>query len=280
VTTRGRAKGNLYAFGQTIAVPREGSVGGNATVFSETATIEGSVGRDVTSFGRALDVGGTVSRRVTAYGDRVDVRSGARIDGSLTAHVRDAENVRVDPGATIGGGTNVEVDEPEPSRYLTVRYYVRQGIRLAAAFVTGWILFWVVPRASRIRLDTRGAMLTAAGAGAVVACVTPILALVVGITVIGLPLAVFAVLLWLVLLYLAKILLALPLGRIVLGSNGSRDAGITAALLVGLTLVLVAVNLPYIGWLVNILLTVTGFGAAIVEIARWYKGSDAVPTVA
>jgi anti-sigma factor RsiW/cytoskeletal protein CcmA (bactofilin family) len=278
VTTRGNTKGNLYAFGQTIAVPRGGGVGGNATVFSETAIIEGSVGRDVTSFGRALDVSGTVSRRVTAYGERVDVRTGARIDGSLTAHVRRRENVRVDPGAMVGGGTNIEVEEPAPSRYLTVGYYVRQCLRLAAAFVTGWILFWLVPRATTIRLDTGGAVLTAAGVGVVAVCATPVLALVAGVTIIGLPLAVFAVLLWIVLLYLAKVLLALCLGRMVLGSTQPAGAGIAASLLVGLTLVLVAVNLPYVGYLLNIFLTITGFGAAIIEMAGWYKGSAAVPT--
>lgn len=277
VTMRGKTNGNLYAFGQTISVPSGGAVGGNATTFSETTTIEGAVGRDVTSFGRALDLGGTVNRRVTAYGAQVDVRSGARIDGSLTAHVGRRENVRVDPGATIGGGTNVEVSPPQPSRYLTVRYYVRQCLRLAAAFLTGWILFWLVPRAASIRLDAGGALITATGVGLVAACATPVLAVVAGITIIGLPLGVFALLLWLVLLYLAKILLALFLGRVVLGSHDARGASVAAALLVGLALVLVAVNLPYVGGIVNILLTVIGFGVAIIEMVRWYKGGLGAP---
>jgi len=44
VTMRGKTNGNLYAFGQTISVPSGGAVGGNATTFSETTTIEGAVG--------------------------------------------------------------------------------------------------------------------------------------------------------------------------------------------------------------------------------------------
>jgi anti-sigma factor RsiW len=274
VTMRGQIGGSLYAFGQTITVPREAQIGGNATTFSESTTIEGSVGRDVTSFGRQLDFGGTVSRRVNAYGERVDIRSGARIDGGLTAHVANRDNVRVDPGATVGGETRIDVAERAPSRYATARFYVRQVIRLAAAFIAGWIFFRLVPRAAAITLDTGGAALTALGIGAVAACATPVLAVVIGITVVGLPIAIFAVLLWIVLLYLAKIVIALLVGRALVGASGR---GIATALLVGLVLVIVAVNLPYVGGLVSLLLTVTGLGVVVVEASRWYRGSGGVP---
>jgi anti-sigma factor RsiW/cytoskeletal protein CcmA (bactofilin family) len=277
LTTRGRTNGNLYAFGQSVNVPGGAAIGGNATTFSETATIEGRVDRDVTSFGRAVDLDGTVSRRVIAYADRVDVGAGARINGSLTAHVRSRENVRVDPDAIIGGATSIELQEAQPSRYLTFRYYLRQCIRLAAAFVTGWVLFWLVPRAARIGIDTGGALLTAAGAGAVAACATPVLAVLAGITIVGLPIAFFALLVWLALLYIAKILLALILGRMVLGTNGSSSRNTAAALFLGLTIVLIAINIPYVGGVINLLLTITGFGVAVVHLAQWYKGSQGVP---
>jgi cytoskeletal protein CcmA (bactofilin family) len=273
VTTRGQAGGDLFAFGQAITLPGGSAVSGNATTFSETATIEGTVGRDVTSFGRSLELAGMVSRRVVSYGESVDVRAGARIEGSLTAHVENRDNVRVDPDATVVGGTHVEVEEPEPSRYLTLRFYVWQCIRLAAALLVGWILFWVLPGTARIRLETGGAVLMAAGAGAVAAVATPVLAAILGVTLIGLPIAAFTIMVWLVLLYLAKILVALMLGRIVLGSNGSANVRIGAALLVGLALVIVAVNLPYVGGIVNLLLTITGFGAAVIHIVTSYRAA-------
>jgi cytoskeletal protein CcmA (bactofilin family) len=280
VTTRGQAEGNLYAFGQTIDVPAGGRIGGNATVFSETARFEGAVARDVTSFGRALDISGTVSRRVNAYGAEIDIRAGARIEGDLTAHVESRDNVRVAPGATVLGTTRVEIGEPEPSRYLTAGYYIRQLLRLAAAFVTGWIVFRLVPRAAGIRIDTGAGWLTSLGVGAVAICATPILALVVGVTIIALPIAVFAILMWMTLLYLAKIFIAFLVGRMVLDSGSSRGRHVAPTLLVGLVLVIVAINLPFVGGLVNLLLTVTGFGVAVLEIARWYKGTARLPVSA
>jgi hypothetical protein len=67
---------------------------------------------------------------------------------------------------------------------------------------------------------------------------------------------------------------ALILGCVVLGGSSSR---IAAALLVGLALVIVLVNLPFVGGIFNVLLTVTGFGVAILEAWRWYR---AVPALA
>jgi hypothetical protein len=40
-------------------------------------------------------------------------------------------------------------------------------------------------------------------------------------------------------------------------------------LLVGLALILVAVSIPYVGWVVNILLTLLGFGAIILRL--WHR---------
>ena len=51
----------------------------------------------------------------------------------------------------------------------------------------------------------------------------------------------------------------MSLGRAFVGMNG--PGGVPAALVVGLTTVLVAVNLPFVGWIINLTLTLIGAGA-------------------
>ena len=51
-----------------------------------------------------------------------------------------------------------------------------------------------------------------------------------------------------------------------MGVNG--PGGVPAALVVGLTTVLVAVNLPFVGWIVNVTLTLIGAGA----LSGWNPG--------
>lgn len=269
---RGQGARNLYAFAQTVTLAADARVGGNVMTFGESAAVEGAVGQDLTSFGRALDLAGTVSRRVTAYGERVDVRAGARVEGDLTAHVGSNDAVRVDPGATVGGRTSVEVEPPAPSAYATAGFYFRQFLRLAAAFVTGWLFFWLVPGAAAMRLDNGTALATAAGAGLVALCATPLIALLAGITLVGLPVALVVLAAWLLLLYLAKIALARVLGRVLVGPGS-----LAAALLAGLVVILIAVNIPYVGGLLNLVLTVVGLGILVLEIASWSRRARPVP---
>ena len=206
------------------------------------------------------------------------VAAPARIGGALTAHVRDADNVDVAPGATVAGGTDVRVAEsPETrSEYLTVSFYLQIVLRIAAAFLTGWLLFWLAPRFADVRLDTTVATLKTVGIGFLCVIAVPVGALIVAVTVVGLPLAVIAVWLWLAGLYLGKILIAAFLGGTLLG----RDRQMAAVLLTGLVAVYVAANLPLIGWVINLAVTIAGMGVLFTQLVAWCRELAAPQTVA
>jgi len=97
--------------------------------------------------------------------------------------------------------------------------------------------------------------LRTAGLGLLVLTV-PIVALITAFTLVGLPLALIALAAWILALYLAKIVLGATVGRMLLPD---REA-ITVPLLVGLAIVLVAGNLPWIGGIVGFVLTLVGLG--------------------
>ena len=101
-------------------------------------------------------------------------------------------------------------------------------------------------------------------------CVLTIpVAAVIGIAFVGLPVAVAALGLLGLGLYLAKIVVALFLGRTFVGTNG--PGGLSAALVVGLATVLVAVNLPFVGWIINATLTLIGTGALFSSISDAFR---------
>ena len=266
----GDATGNLTAFGQTVTLDGTAAIAGNVTTFSETATIDGTIGRDVTSFGQRLQLDGAVRRQVLFYGRQVDVRPTARIDGRLTAHVDSRENVQVAAGAIVAGGTDVRVDDARlrPNRYASVGFYVRQAIRVAAAFVAGWLLLWLVPALGRAPVGSGRSLAGAALIGAIALVATPVLAVAVGITLVGLPVALTALMLWLVLLYLAKIVLAARVGRHLVGRT-DQEYRVAPTLLLGLVLMVIVINLPFVGGLLNLVLTITGLGILVAELRRW-----------
>jgi len=268
VQTRGHVANNIYGFGQNVGITTGAEVTGNAALFGSETDIDGSIGHDLWAFCGRADVRGTVLRNVHAYAGRVTVLAPARIVGNMNARVPEMDRVRVEPGAMIGGKTDIQVSPPEPNRYATFSFYVGQIIWLAAAFVTGVVLFWLIPALAHVNLDSARTLLTAAGIGFLAACATPVAAIIVCVTLIGLPIGLTTLALWALGLYLAKIVLAGFLGRALLAGQGEQRPAPALALLVGLVLILIAVNLPFVGGIINFLLTVLGLGAMIMTLYR------------
>jgi hypothetical protein len=272
VQSRGQIARNLFGFAQEAGVGNGGRIAGNATLFSAMTNIEGSIGRDLTVYTGRLDLHGNVDRNVTVSSREVGVFSPSRIGGDLTANVGRTENVHVDTGASIGGKTDIRLQKPRPSRYATASFYLWQVIWLAAAFITGLVVFWLVPALARVSLDTGHALLKAAGLGFLAVVVPPIAAIVAGITLIGLPLGLLTLALWIAAGYLAKIVIAAFLGRSLLGSQGVDQPSLALVLLAGLVPVFIAINLPFVGGVIDFLLIVLGLGALVTTIyhmPRW-----------
>ena len=72
-------------------------------------------------------------------------------------------------------------------------------------------------------------------------------------------------------LYLAKIVVAQFLGRTFLGTNAA--GGLPPALVIGLATVLIAINLPVVGWIINVTLTLVGTGALFSSTADTIRGA-------
>jgi hypothetical protein len=247
LASRGQVAHNIYAFAQTADAARNSRIAENAIVFAAESNIEGTIGKD--AYIRAASI------RVSAP---------ARINGSLVGRAARPENVHIDPGAVIAGKTDVQGPRPRPSRYATLSFYVWQTIWLAAAFLTGLLLFRIVPALSRLPLATTRDMLASAGVGFIVLVGIPIAAIIAAVTLIGLPLGLIALACWLVAIYFAKIIVAGFLGRSLLEKSDTH-ASTALLLLAGLVPIFIAINLPYVGGLVNFLLVVLGLGMLVLR---------------
>ena len=278
VTVQGEVDGSFYAFSQATRLAGGSRIGGGVASFSNTLTVEGSVDRGVQAAGYRVDVTGAVQGNVYANARRVAVGPGSRVGGTLTVRIPDTNVLQIDPAATLTAEPVVRSwdEESSPSRYLTGSFYRRQSVWLVAALLTGWLFLWAAPGAAAVRFGTPPAVLRTLGVGFLCVVATPVAALIAGLTLVGLPLALVALALWALGIYLAKIPIALFLGRTLLGPRGAR--GPALALLVGLLAVFVAVNLPFIGWIVNLALTLIGIGGLFAWVLAAYRGSRAAPS--
>jgi cytoskeletal protein CcmA (bactofilin family)/predicted anti-sigma-YlaC factor YlaD len=255
VETRGQVAHNIYAFGQTVDLRRDARIDENATLFAAQSNVEGTIGKDANVFAGSMNVSAP-----------------AHIGGGLTAKVSRTQNAYIAPGVTIGGKTDIQAPQPAPSKYSRLSFYVWQTIWLAAAFIAGLVLFWLVPSLSRARFDNAKDLLVSAGLGCIALIAAPVAAIVAMITLVGLPLGLIGLSAWILGIYLAKIIVAGFLGRSLLTNIGDAQPAIPLVLLAGLVPVFIAINLPFIGGLINFLLIVLGLGTVALrlsELPRW-----------
>lgn len=269
-----RIRGNVYAGGSTVSLATGGEIMGNAIAFADSVKFDGNVGVDLRSFARELVLRGNVQRNVEARGATVTLLPSARVGGNLTSHVENPASVTVTPGATVVGTVDTQVDErfgarrESRNKYLTAGFYVGQVIRLGAAFVSGLLLLWLFPGLQTLSLASGGAALRAAGVGLIAAVTMPAVVVLACITVIGIPIGIIIAALWVLGLYFAKTVVAQLIGRQLFKTREGATPHYAATLITGLVIVLIAVNLPWIGWLASLVLCLIGLGLLVAYISE------------
>lgn len=253
---------NVYGFGRDVTIGREAGIGGNAATFANDADVSGRVGLDLMSFANTLSLSGRVARNVDAYGNEITVVPPGNVVGNLTAHVSATDKLKIADGATVGGQVKTDLREApraQRSPYLTTSFYVRQIIRLGAAFLTGALLLWIFPGLRTLSIGSGADAVKTGVTGLVTAVMLPLVALIACITIFGIPLGIVGFVVWLLGLYFAKILIAQVIGRALFKSPIGYPH-YAATLLSGLVIVIIAVNIPWVGWLANVVLTCVGLG--------------------
>jgi hypothetical protein len=268
VIVRGSVGRSVHGAGNTVRIDSSGRVDGDVVGFAETIDLDGHVGRDLVAFAGMTNVRGKVGRNASVRTRRLHLEAPARIGGNLVARVREATAVQVDEGAIVSGKTETRLLPKEKSRYTRVGFYVWKLIWLAAAFLVGLVLHALLPGLFPARLPGGVALLRAAGLGFVALVVVPAAAILLMVTLIGLPAGLLILGLWLAGLYLAQILVATIVGRGFLQKPDAPPASMAPVLLVGLVFVAVAVNLPYVGGLVRFVVLVLGLGLAVIGAHR------------
>ena len=264
VIVSGKVARNVITAGDTVNVSNTGLIGGNTITASREAVIDGKTARDLLSAAAILDLRGDIGRNVSLAAGQATVSGSSHVGGDLSARVGKEENLRVAEGAVIAGQKNVRVQvaAPRSSRYLTVSFYVWQVVRILGLFVTGLVVFKLMPALMPSSMVSGSDWLKAGGVGFMTLVAVPVAAIIIAFTFIGFPIALITFILYLIACYLAKIVVAEFVGRSVMKNSGA------VPLLVGLLLVILAVNLPWIGTLINFLLILLGLGAIALSVYK------------
>jgi hypothetical protein len=233
-------------------------------------------------------VDGGVGRNFRAYAGDITFSPPGRVGGNLTLSVKGSDHVHLDPAVSVGGKTDIQTRKGEPSRYTRPKFYFWEAVQLAAAMITGLLIAWLFPALFRASLNRPGALtalagfhagpegralLKTAGVGFLVFVATPVAAMIMAFTLLGLPIAILTLFTWLAGLYLAKVFVGALIGQGILKSQAGPPPSFALSLLLGLFIVFVAINIPYVGGWLYFLVVLLGLGIAVIQAFTYWPRS-------
>ena len=256
VRTSGRVEGNLSALGGTVAI--RGPVAGQVQAASGDVLVDSAVGGDVHVASGSLTLGpnARVGGRVSYRGDgEATIDPAAQVAGGIAREPGSAGATRTIERARVqreGGG----------SWFWTFGMMVLAGT-IAAAFPAGTRRV-----GEKLRRDPAITMLF----GFAVLVCTPVAAVILAVTIIGIPVALAVLFLYAVMLIVGYAALAVVLGDSALARLRAADAGrrgwrAGAAVLAMLAMGLAA-KLPVIGGLLVFAALLAGVGALVLALRR------------
>jgi hypothetical protein len=232
-----------------------------AVVFNGPVSIEGTVSESLVVFNGRTEISGTVSEDVVVFNGRVTVRSGAEVGGDLfsrtDAVVEDGATVRGEEGAVP---TRFDFEDTWfPGR---IAWWIGYTV---STLVLGLILFLFAPRFDDAIVgafrDRRGSSI---GFGIALFFLIPIVAVLLLVTIVGIPLGLF-VLLALALLYtVGYVAGAHAFGRMLV----KRSKSALPAFLAGLGILRLIAFVPILGGVTWLVASVVGLGILAVAARR------------
>lgn len=278
--------GSARLAGGRVRITPASRIDGGVAIAGGTVDAEGQFGRYLTVTGGDVILGGSVDGDVRIYAEQLTVLPGTRIGGQLRYRTT---SPAVLPGdLQVGAGVRREADGGNASRGWRLPEAARSAgwLWLIGLFALGLLLAYAFAGFSRRTSAALGDRPWAGmGVGLLVLVGIPVLAMVLALTLVGLPLALMLVLAYLAMLIAAYVVGALYLGDRALaaarpGQPSTPGRRLLALLLVLLVLAAIS-QLPLLGKLVRFAVLLLGLGGIALALRRRrVPGAGAGPAAA
>jgi cytoskeletal protein CcmA (bactofilin family) len=276
---------SVWAVGSTVAIGPEAEVGWDVYSAGANVEIKGPIGRDVWVAGAnvliANEVGNNILASIDTEGHLI-LSPGAKVGGDLTYKAGSEKQLDLKEGAEVTGEISKKAivipAKPDVKKAFGVGGIFFKIISLFSLLVIGLVMITLMPK---VILQVKEEMIKrpgpAIGWGLVYLILTPVVAFLLMITIIGLPLGLIIIPLYVISLYISKVIAGFVLGLLLLNNlnrNKKYSGHLVWPLILGLAVLLVIINIPVIGWLVKLLLMLWALGALMQvkrEICREFR---------
>lgn len=279
ITISGSIGQNLTVLGGSVNITDSTDIKGSIVAAGGSIQMFAPVPGSVTVAGGDVSLGSEIAGDVVAAVGSLRVTSNGSIGGDLTYYSE--EQLNLPTGATVSGQImrkdypdSPKLDKEQKENIVEAGRAAKMMskiINILSAFVIGILLLKFVPKyTTHVEKRINESPWKSMGVGLVFLIAAPLIALILFVTVIGIPLGFLLFVAYFFSIYLSKIFISLLLGRRLLAYFKSKYNDIIV-LGIGLITYLILSSVPFIGWLVVFISVITGIGAIYLGKQDYYK---------
>ena len=270
ININGDVSGDVIVGCSEVNIASTARIGGDLLFGAGIARIDGPIEGDIKGNGSEVTISNRVDGNVELKVESLTILSTANIAGDL--NYTSEEEADIQSGAQIAGATTHKLPEVKKDWTKVFPFVLFFGvlgkvIGFLMALVAGLVIILLAPRRLTSITEAIGSKPgPSAGWGALILFVTPIAAIIVCLTIIGIPVGLIALVLYGIAIYLAQIPVGLFIGRWIIGRfrRVEGKAIMVGALAVGLVILKLLTLIPYFGFLVGLAVILFGLGAVVV----------------
>ena len=244
--------------------------------------VRGRVDGDLRAAGGHVTLDGPVTGDASVSAGTLDLGPNARIDGRL---VYRGESIERDPAAQVAGGVVQRPSRRHRSWDGGVARTVTGAVWTLGLMVLAAIIAGALPGPMRrVQEEVRTQPWLASLFGIVALICIPIAAVIVMITIVGIPIGLLAILGYVALVVVGYVCASVVLSGLILERYKSDAAARTAwrvgAAVLAMLVISTVAHLPFVGGAVALVMLVIGVGAIVAAVVHRKTAAPALPAAA
>jgi hypothetical protein len=266
--------GSSFLAGQTVILAEGSELSRGGYFAGQSVQSKGRVGRDLYFAAEKMELSGSVERSVRGYVETFAMSQGGSVGGHVHVTVPAADAAAIDEGATVKGETIIDVETREERRaFFYFGFYLMVLVKTLALLVVGLVLVMLFPSLRPPAPASSNEALRDMGIGLLVLLATPVAALLIALTVVGIAVAIVLGMAYGLLLYVSTLVVANFAAQRLPGplQPSNRRAVLYTALI--LLLIFLVVEIPLLGPGLNFLIRIFGMGCLVVHLRNLYVAS-------
>ncbi len=261
--------GDVFLAGQNISISDQASIERDLFTGSSKIFSGGNIGRNFFGSAENMIINGSVGKNANISAGNLKLEDSAQINGDL--YYRSDNQADISSESSIAGNTEWKRADPEPKKAI-----ISFGVfnRIFFSMISA-LLIWLIVKLFKpdlwpdLAANIAISPVRTSGIGALTLIVTPVIAIILMISIIAIPLGAILGILYGISIYLSTIISSVFIGYIISKRFDWTEIhkGIWIFLL-GLLIIYILELIPFVGFLVRFIVAAAGIGALVTGISK------------